>query len=314
MIRIATRGSRLALWQANHVRTWLLEQDPALVVELLVLSTAGDRTLDRPLAELGGKGLFVKEIEEALLDRRAEIAVHSMKDLPAQLPDSLTLAAVPERADPRDALLVRPGLSIDRIADLPSRARVGTSSLRRVCQLRAVRPDLDVIPLRGNVDSRLEKLARGEFDAIVLASAGLHRLGFSQRITRILDVAESLPAIGQGALAIETRADDSATRTRLAPLHHSPTAIATTAERAFLARLDGSCRTPMAAHATLDGARLKLAGLVGRPDGTQLLQSQLEGDNRDAAALGTQLAEALLARGAEEILRSCHAATPIGGP
>ncbi len=313
VVRIATRGSKLALWQAEHVRARLRELEPGLAVDLVVLSTAGDRTLDRPLAEVGGKGLFVKEIEEALLDGRAEVAVHSMKDLPATVPDGLMIAAVPEREDPRDALLVRPGLAAAAIAELPSGAKVGTSSLRRVCQVRAARRDLDVVALRGNVDTRLRKLQEGQIDAAVLAAAGLRRLGLAQHIARVLPVEESLPAIGQGALAIESRADDAATRARLARLHHAPTARATAAERAFLGRLDGSCRTPMAAHATLDGDRLRLGGLVGRTDGSEILRDAIEGDVAEAERLGVQLAERLLQRGADAILRACAAQNPVGG-
>jgi hydroxymethylbilane synthase len=300
-IRIATRGSKLALWQAHHVRD-LLSREAGVMVELLVLSTVGDRVVDRPLSEMGGKGLFVKEIEAALLDGRADVAVHSMKDLPADIPDGLVLAAVPPREDPRDALVVRPGIAATTIAALPSGARVGTSSLRRVCQLKAQRPDLEVAPLRGNVDTRLNRVAAGELDAIVLAVAGLRRLGFVERITRVLDVAESLPAIGQGALAIETRAGDEAVRERVARFDDPATAITVAAERAFLGRLDGSCRTPLAAHATLDGARIHLDGLVGRPDGTTILRDQLSGEASAATALGRELAERLLARGADRIL------------
>jgi hydroxymethylbilane synthase len=304
-VRIATRGSKLALWQAEHVRARLRERDPELAVDLVVLSTAGDRVQDRPLTELGGKGLFVKEIEEALLDGRADVAVHSMKDLPAEIPAGLLLAAVPERADPRDALLVRPGLAARSIAELPSGARVGTSSLRRVCLLRAARGDLEVVPLRGNVDTRLRKLDEAQIDAALLAVAGLTRLGFSARIACALDPAESLPAIGQGALAIECRADDAPTRARLAVLEHAATRICTTSERAFLARLGGSCRTPLAGHATLDGDRVSLDGLVGRPDGSELLRDRIAGASADAARLGTELAEKLLARGAAAILADC---------
>jgi hydroxymethylbilane synthase len=313
-IRIATRGSKLALWQAHWVRDSLIAQDPGITVELVILSTAGDRTLDRPLAEVGGKGLFVKEIEEALLDGRADVAVHSMKDLPAAMPEGLMLAAVPEREDPRDALLVRPGLAATAIADLPPGARVGTSSLRRVCLLRAQRRDLDVFPLRGNVDTRLGKLDAGQMDAMVLAVAGLTRLGHAARITRTLDVATSLPAIGQGALAIQTRAGDAETRARAAALDHAPTATAVAAERAFLARLDGSCRTPLAAHATLDGDRLTLDGLVGRTDGSEILRDGIDGPAADAARLGRELAERLLGRGAAAILAGSTSARPVGGP
>ena len=297
---IATRGSALALWQANHVRDRLMALDSALTVELLVLKTRGDKILDRALSEVGGKGLFVKEIEEALLDGRADVAVHSMKDLPAEIPIELTILAVPEREDPRDALLVRPGLSARSVAELPSGARVGTSSLRRVCQLRAGRRDLEIVALRGNVDTRVRKLDAGEFDAIVLACAGLRRLGHAAEITAALDPKESLPAIGQGALAIECRANDADTRARLAPLDHPPTARCVAAERAFLARLEGGCQTPLAAHATLDGDQLLIEGLVGAPDGSVILRAEMRGT--DAATLGRELAELLLSRGADEIL------------
>ena len=311
-IRIATRGSKLALWQARHIER-LLSAEPDVTVELLVLSTAGDRSLDRPLSELGGKGLFVKEIEAALLDGRADVAVHSMKDLPAQIPDRIVLAAVPEREDPRDALLVRRGLSATRISELPMGARVGTSSLRRLSLLKSLRPDLDVVPLRGNVDSRLAKLLADDLDAIVLAVAGLKRLGLDDQITCVLGTDEALPAIGQGALAIETRADDAAVREQVGRLNHPPTAIAVAAERAFLGRLDGSCRTPMAAHATLAGDRLRLDALVGRPDGTEVLRDRLEGSHADAHVIGVALAERLLERGAAEILRALISLAPIGG-
>ena len=302
MIRIATRGSALALWQANWVRDRLMADDPHLTVELLVLKTRGDKILDRALSEVGGKGLFVKEIEEALLDGRAEVAVHSMKDLPAEIPVGLMLGAVPEREDARDALLVAPKHAAKDVASLPQGARVGTSSLRRVCQLKARRPDLEIVPLRGNVDTRVRKVDAGELDAIVLACAGLKRLGHGARITAALSTAESLPAIGQGALAIECRVDDPETLARLQRLDHRVTAHAVAAERAFLARLQGDCKTPLAAHATVDGARLSLEGLVGAPDGSKILRHVLEGTTEDAAALGTALAEELLKQGADRLL------------
>ena len=308
-VRIATRGSKLALWQAHHVCDRLMALEPGLAVDLVVLKTVGDKILDRPLAEVGGKGLFVKEIEEALLDGRADVAVHSMKDLPAELAPGLRLAAVPEREDPRDALIVRADLAAavtargGGIAALPPAARIGTSSLRRVCALHALRPDLAVGMLRGNVDTRLRKLDEGELEAIILAAAGLRRLGFADRITTTLDPATFLPAIGQGALAIECRSDDAATEARLQRLNDPRTALCTSAERAFLARLEGGCRTPMAAHATLDGERLSLDGLVGRPDGTRILRQQIAGAASEATKLGTQLAEQLLSQGAADILR-----------
>jgi hydroxymethylbilane synthase len=244
--------------------------------------------------------LFVKEIEEALLDRRADVAVHSMKDLPALLAPGLSLAAVPEREDPRDALVVRRGVVGGDVPALPSGARVGTSSLRRVCQLRARRRDLDVVPLRGNVDTRLRKLDEGQLDALVLACAGLKRLGHASRITAALDPTESLPAIGQGALAIECRAEDEATLKRLRVLDHPETAKGVSAERAFLRRLSGGCQTPLAAYArSLDGM-LELDGLVGAPDGGTILRESRRG--ADPESLGIALAEALLARGADRIL------------
>lgn len=305
---IATRGSKLALWQAEHVRALLVAADPALEIELLVLKTTGDKILDRPLSEVGGKGLFVKEIEEALLDGRADLAVHSMKDLPAEVPPGLGVAAVPRREDPRDALLVRAGLGATRVGDLPQGARVGTSSLRRMCQLKAQRPDLEIIPLRGNVDTRLRKLDEGDFDAIVLAAAGLNRLGHAGRIRALIDPAEMIPAIGQGALAIECRTGagprDSDTRARLGRLDDPRTATCVSAERAFLARLEGGCRTPMAAHATLstDGGTLSMTGMVGHPDGAPVHRASLLGPAVDAAALGRELAEQLLVMGADRIL------------
>ena len=302
MIRIATRGSALALWQANWVRDRLMADDPALAVELLVLKTRGDKIVDRALSEVGGKGLFVKEIEEALLDGRAEVAVHSMKDLPAEIPVGLRLGAVPLREDARDALLVAPKLTARDVASLPEGARVGTSSLRRVCQLKARRPDFEIVPLRGNVDTRVRKVDAGELDAIVLACAGLNRLGHGARITAALSTAESLPAIGQGALAIECRVDDAETLARLHELDHPATAHAVTAERAFLRRLQGDCKTPLAAHATVDGARLSLEGLVGAPDGSKLLRHRLEGTTGDGEAVGIALAEELLRMGADRLL------------
>jgi len=301
-LKIATRGSALALWQANWVRDRLMADDPHLTVELLVLKTRGDKILDRALSEVGGKGLFVKEIEEALLDGRAEVAVHSMKDLPADIPVGLVLGAVPEREDPRDALVVAPRLTARDVASLPEGARIGTSSLRRVCQLKARRPDLDIVPLRGNVDTRVRKVDAGELDAIVLACAGLKRLGHGARITAPLSTGESLPAIGQGALAIECRTDDPKTLARLARLDHPTTAHAVTAERAFLRRLQGDCKTPLAAHATVDGARLTMEGLVGAPDGSKLLRHSLEGTTEDAGAVGHALAEELLRQGADRLL------------
>ncbi|HZS41273.1 MAG TPA: hydroxymethylbilane synthase [Polyangia bacterium] len=312
-LRIATRGSALALWQAEHVRDRLRALDAELRVELLVLKTRGDKIVDRALSEVGGKGLFVKEIEEAVLDGRADLAVHSMKDLPADVPAELVIAAVPEREDARDALVVAPSSSARGVDSLQPGARVGTSSLRRVCQLRARRPDLVLVPLRGNVDTRVRKLDAGELDAIVLACAGLKRLGHAERITAALSAEESLPAIGQGALAIECRAADSETRARLAALDHRATALAVAAERGFLARLEGDCKTPLAAHATLEGERLTIHGLVGATDGSELLRERLEGVAANGPMLGRLLAEKLLERGADRLLAKNRAADPVGG-
>jgi hydroxymethylbilane synthase len=299
-VRIATRGSLLALWQANWVKAELERHEPGLVVELVVLKTRGDKILDRALSEVGGKGLFVKEIEDALLDGRAEIAVHSMKDLPGGRAPGLELAAIPDREDPRDALVLRPGLSAASIAALPQRAKIGTSSLRRLAQLRAQRPDLVVEPVRGNVDTRLGRVERGDYDAIVLACAGLRRLGHAARIAVAIDPSESLPAVGQGALAIECRSDDTATQRRLSVLDHPRSRHAVTAERAALRRLEGGCQTPLAAHAILDGDSLFLRGLVASVDGATVLRAERRG--ADPVALGEAVADELLAGGARALL------------
>jgi hydroxymethylbilane synthase len=300
-IVIGTRGSALALWQAQHTRarleTVLAGTRP---VELLIIKTKGDKILDVPLAKVGGKGLFVKEIEDALLDGRADLAVHSMKDVPAELAPGLVLAAVSAREDPHDVLLTRDGTKLDGLA--PG-ASIGTSSVRRVCQLAAVRKDLRVVPLRGNVDTRLRKLDAGELDAIILAAAGLVRLGHGGRISERLPFERFLPAIGQGILAIETRAGDDAIIDLVRRALHDPlTADCAAAERAFLLRLGGSCQTPLACHAVLAGVDLRVAGLVGDPDTATLLRDELAGPRGDAAGLGTALAERLLARGADAIL------------
>jgi len=304
MIRIATRGSKLALWQAEHVRDRLQSVEPGLVVELVVIKTRGDKILDRPLSEVGGKGLFVKEIEEALLDGRAEIAVHSLKDLTAEIPAELHLGAFPEREDPRDALLLSPSLrahkpTIAGIRTLPEGAQIGTSSLRRVCQLKAARPDLRITPLRGNVDTRLGKVEAGELDAIVLACAGLRRLGHGARIDVSLSVEESLPAVGQGALALECRRDNPRVTTLLAALDHRPTRLCIEAERGFLAQLDGDCKTPLGAYATLADDAITIEGLLAEPDGSRLLRRTLSGSANDGPSLGRQLAA--------ELLRQFHA-------
>jgi hydroxymethylbilane synthase len=297
---IATRKSKLALWQAEHVAMLLRRAHPHLSVQLLPMTTKGDRILDRSLAAIGGKGLFIKELESALEEGRAHLAVHSMKDVPAEMPPGLMLCAMLPRADPRDAL-VAPGAK--SLADLPQGARLGTSSLRRSAQLKAARPDLDVRPLRGNVETRLKRLDDGELDAIVLAAAGLKRLGLEARIDALLDPAVSLPAVGQGVIGIECRTDDRAARDVLQALDDAPASTAVSAERAFAHRLGGSCQSPIAAFAEIDAAgRLTLQGLVAEPDGSRLIRDTITGAASEAAALGRELAERVLAAGAGELL------------
>jgi hydroxymethylbilane synthase len=299
-LRIATRESPLALWQANHVKSQLERAHAGLRVELVPMTTSGDRFLDATLQQAGGKGLFVKELEQAMVEARADLAVHSMKDVPVHLPAGMTLAAFLEAADPRDAFVSARYASLEA---LPQGAHVGTASLRRQAQLRARRPDLAISDLRGNVGTRLRKMDEGEFDAILLACAGLDRLGFGGRIRARFDVDQFVPAIGQGVIGIECRADDAATQQLLAPLHRQLVATRLAAERAMNARLGGACHVPVAGHARLAGGELHLIGLVGHPDGTQIIRDEIRGDANSADALGLQLAEQLLARGAGQILR-----------
>ena len=299
LIRIATRKSPLALWQAEHVRGRLLALHPGLQVELLTMSTQGDRILDSPLAKIGGKGLFVKELEQGMLDGRADLAVHSMKDVPAELPEGLCIGAILEREDPRDAFVSGQYPSVDA---LPEGARVGTSSLRRQCQLRARRPDLQILDLRGNVGTRLGKLDGGDYDAIVLACAGLKRLGLSARITRELPPEEMLPAIAQGVIGIECRVGDERINSLIEPLNHAATRQRTDAERAMNATLAGGCQAPVAGYSVLNDGVIELLGLVGRPDGSHIIRADVRGLPDDAAELGKQLANDLLARGARPIL------------
>jgi hydroxymethylbilane synthase len=299
LLRIATRKSPLALWQAEHVRARLLALYPGLQVELVTLSTQGDRILDSPLAKIGGKGLFVKELEQGMLNGRADIAVHSVKDVPAGFPEGLGLGAVLEREDPRDAFVSNEYASID---DLPEAARVGTSSLRRQCQLRDRRPDLQISDLRGNVGTRLGKLDNGGYDAIVLACAGLKRLGMEARITRALAPEEMLPAIAQGVIGIECRLDDARVRGLLEPLNHPETVCRTQAERAMNATLAGGCQAPVAGYAELHNGSLELRGLAGWPDGTEIIRGDIAGTAAAAEDLGRQLAEQLLSAGARPIL------------
>lgn len=304
-VRIATRKSPLALWQAEYVKAQLMGHNPSLQVELVAMSTKGDKLLDTPLAKVGGKGLFVKELEVAMLEGRADIAVHSMKDVPMEFPPGLKLAVICEREDPLDAFVSN---RYQNLADLPDGAVVGTSSLRRQCQVRAHFPKLQIKELRGNVNTRLGKLDAGEYDAIILASAGLIRLEMGHRITAKINSILSLPAGGQGAVGIECRSDDSDIQALLAPLHHKDSASCVLAERAVNRHLQGGCQVPIACFAELDatGTSLALRGLVGSIDGAQILRADIQGPRDRAEQLGVQLAEQLLAAGAGEILAEVY--------
>ncbi len=304
ILRIATRKSPLALWQAEHVAERLRQAYPGLHVELIGMVTRGDKVLDSPLAKIGGKGLFVKELEQSLLEHRADLAVHSMKDVPVDFPTGLGLPVILAREDPRDAFV---SCHYSHPDALPANARIGTSSLRRQCQLAARYPQWQIHSLRGNVGSRLAKLDSGEFDAILLAAAGLKRLGLTERITLVLEPELSLPAIGQGAIGIECRLDDARTQNIIAVLDDSATHIRVAAERAFNTQLHGGCQTPIAGHALLNGDQLWLRGLVGEPDGSQIITGEIRGSAENALELGTALAEELLGRGADAILRRVFA-------
>ncbi len=310
-IVIATRGSKLALWQAEHLKARMMAVMPGLEVALEVIKTSGDMILDRPLAEVGGKGLFVKEIEQALLDKRADLAVHSMKDVPAELARGLELFAVSSREVPWDALCVRDGVGATTLDALPKGARVGTSSLRRKCQLLAKRPDLEILMLRGNVPTRVGKLEAGEFDAIVLAAAGLTRLGMADHITQELPLEISIPAVGQGVLGIETRSrtyesDPFVLELVHRAIHDAAEARRVAAERAFLLEMGGSCQTPLAAHAVDAGGQIRIVAMCGMPDGSKILRAEAEGSPDDAEALGKGIARDLLGRGAAEILQATN--------
>jgi hydroxymethylbilane synthase len=311
-LRIGTRASRLALWQADRVAELLRTAHPGLRVERVEMVTVGDRVLDTALSRIGDKGLFTRELEDALRAGRIDLAVHSLKDLPTELPEDLALGAVVEREDPRDALVSRAGCDFER---LPAGARVGTSSLRRRAQILARRPDLVVVDLRGNVPTRLGKVARGDADAAVLARAGLVRLGLEARITQVLEPEALLPAVGQGALGVEVRRADERVARLIEPLDHAPSRLATVAERALLARLEGGCQVPVGALAESRNGRLRLRALVAGVDGRRLVRDEIEGAASDAAAaarLGTRLAERLLAAGAGAILDAIRAGTHGG--
>lgn len=304
-LKIATRKSPLALWQANFVKDRLEALYPELQVELVPMSTQGDKILDTPLAKVGGKGLFVKELETAMLEGRADIAVHSMKDVPVEFPEGLGLHTICEREDPRDAFVSN---RFGQIDELPQGAVVGTSSLRRQCQLRAARPDLVIRDLRGNVNTRLAKLDAGEYDAIILAAAGLKRLEMAHRITAFIEPEQSLPANGQGAVGIECRLDDHELHALLAPLEHPETRIRVLTERAMNRALQGGCQVPIGAYALVQGEEVWLRGLVGRPDGSRVIRDEIRGPLADGEALGHTLAQRLLADGADVILAEVYRA------
>lgn len=302
-LRIGTRGSQLALWQANWIKEILVRKNPDLDVEIVKIKTTGDKILDVPLAKVGGKGLFVKEIETALLDNSVDLAVHSMKDVPTLLPDGLKIVAISEREDPRDVIISKEGRTL---AQLREGARIGTSSLRRQAQLAGYRPDLVMEPLRGNINTRLKKLRDGQYDAIVLAYAGVKRLGWEGEVTQVLDTDIMLPAIGQGALGIEARGDDPGTLERILFLNHSETSLCVRAERAFLNRLEGGCQVPIAAYATTDNGTVTLTGLVAGVDGEKLIRMEVRSDEASAEEAGLELAEQILDSGGREILEEIY--------
>jgi len=305
---IGSRGSKLALWQSEWVKARLTELRPETEIRIEIIKTSGDVMLNVPLAVIGGKGVFTKELEEALLAEKIDLAVHSLKDLPTTLPDNLSITAITEREDARDALILREGVAAAiasqnySLRDLPQSAVVGTSSLRRQAQLKHLRPDVVIRDLRGNVDTRLRKLEEDGYDAIILASAGLRRLGFERRINAAIPHAEMLPAVGQGALGIETRADDARTNALVSLLEHAPTRAACTAERTLLYALGGGCQVPIAAHAVVNGDALRLEALVAALDGTQLIRDSIEDDAAHAARAGETLAARLRERGAAKLL------------
>jgi hydroxymethylbilane synthase len=302
-IRIATRKSPLALWQAEHVAHLLETTFPGIKTELVKMTTQGDKILDAPLAKIGGKGLFVKELEVGMLEGTADIAVHSMKDVPVEFPGGLHLAAILSREDPTDAFVSN---NYKSLKDLPPNAKIGTSSLRRQCQIKELYPNAEILTLRGNVNTRLAKLDAGDYDAIILASAGLKRLGFSDRITERLDTIVSLPAIGQGAIGIECRVDDAEINAMLQQLHDPETGLAVLAERAMNARLSGGCQVPIAGYAEIIDGQIFMRGLVGNPDGSVIYRSEYRGDPAQAEFIGKKIAEDLLAQGADKVLQALY--------
>jgi hydroxymethylbilane synthase len=302
-IRIGTRASALALWQAEWVKSELEKKYPGMTVSLTKIKTTGDKILDVPLAQVGGKGLFVKEIEEAMLAHEIDIAVHSMKDVPTMFPDGLHLSCITKREDARDALLTRNNM---KFKDLPQGATIGTSSLRRQAQLMSVRPDFKIAQLRGNVDTRLRKLKEGQFDAIILAAAGVRRLGLAENVSEYIDPSISLPAIGQGALGIECRVDDRELNDLIAFFNHQDTRTCVTGERALLRRLEGGCQVPIACYGQMLNGKLHLIGLVGSVDGKRIIKETIEGEADKAEKLGVTLAEKLLSKGADVILREVY--------
>ncbi|MCK5871892.1 MAG: hydroxymethylbilane synthase [Methylococcales bacterium] len=304
IIRIATRKSPLALWQANHVAAKLKHAFPALKTELVTMVTQGDKILDTPLAKIGGKGLFVKELEQGMLAGKADIAVHSMKDVPVEFPQGLHLAVILKREDPRDAFVSNQYTSLN---DLPENAKIGTCSLRRQCQIKQRFPNAQILPLRGNVNTRLAKLEAGEFDAIILAAAGLKRLQMQDKITECLATEISLPAIGQGAIGIESRCDDVEINRLLAVLKDDETTIRLQAERAMNARLKGGCQVPIAGFSEIKGTQIWMRGLVGKPDGSVIYRAEKIGSIDDAAQIGIEIAEHLLVQGADKILAALYA-------
>lgn len=303
-IKIGTRGSKLALWQANWVKSAITSINPSLSVDLIIIKTKGDKILDVPLAKVGGKGLFVKEIEEALLSRRIDIAVHSMKDMPAEIPDGLCIGAIPKRENPKDVLISNNGLLF---SELKSGSRVGTSSLRRSAQLRHARPDLVILPLRGNLDTRLKKLETENMDAIILAAAGVKRLNFESRITEYFDENVMLPAVGQGALCIEIRENDTEIEPIVAALDHQKTRSAVMGERAFSNRLEGGCQVPIAALGKIEKNIFTMSGLVADIDGKILIKKTLSGPVEQSETIGVELADSLLSMGAKKILENIKA-------